>query len=501
MRYVALSHCWGGTNTAILKKDMLSTMIGGIDWSQLPKTFQDAIYVTRRLGFRYLWIDSLCIIQDSAEDWSKESDTMHAVYANCVLTIAASWGKDSGTGLFIERKPLYQQPCRIFKDACTGVYIQPHITDPAKLSMDQDVQNLEKRAWALQERYLPARILSYRSSELQWDCLESHGSESWPTRVRRRAETMMAENIRGHWMYEPDNTALRKISLLKTRSGRSDLDYMIDFYSHWNDILRRYTRARLTVQSDVLVAFSGITRNVEKWTGLTNIFGLWKEFLPLDLLWERTTKGFQPIRYPSGPTWSWASWIGIGGMVFATCSCRELFSRGLGDPVHVKARVISLDPPSAVSGSHMKIEIQGPIFCTIMSSTKYMTYMPTHKLEGIERSICSIDSPDEDLSETDSPDEYYLSNENVSYLLIMELDIFREKGGYSTFSRAGRKRREYNRVPVKEKVGLILSRPDREKEEYIRVGVWRQRAETYDAVEWKDQHPILNMKEKTIFLI
>ena len=151
MKYVALSHCWGITNTAKLKNGTLRTMTCGIDWSKLPKTFQDAIYVTRRLGFRYLWIDSLCIIQDSPEDWSKESGTMHAVYANCVLTIAASWGKDSGTGLFIERKPLNQQPCRIFRDACTGVYIQPNITDPAKNSIDHNVQNLEKRAWALQE--------------------------------------------------------------------------------------------------------------------------------------------------------------------------------------------------------------------------------------------------------------------------------------------------------------------------------------------------------------
>lgn len=117
MKYVAPSHCWGITNTAILKNGTLRTMTDGIDWSKLPKTFQGAIYVTRRLGFRYLWIDYLCIIQDSPEDWSKESGTMHAVYANCVLTIGASWGKDSGTGLFIERKPLYQQPCRIFKEA------------------------------------------------------------------------------------------------------------------------------------------------------------------------------------------------------------------------------------------------------------------------------------------------------------------------------------------------------------------------------------------------
>ena len=441
-------------------------MTCGIDRSKLPKTFQGTIYVTRRPGFRYLWIDSLCIIQDSPEDWSKESGTMHAVYANCVLTIGASWAKDSGTGLFIERKPLYQQPCRVFKDACTGFYIQPNITDPARFSIDDNVQNLEKRAWAVQERFLPARILSYRSFELRWDCLESHESESWPTKLRRRAEKMIAEDIGRQWMYDPENTALRQISLLKTHSGRFDLDYMIDFYSHWNDILETYTRARLTFRSDVLVAFSGITKNVEKWTGLTNIFGMWKELLPLDLLWERTDQGFQTIRYPSCPTWSWASWVGLGGMVFSTGPCMELYSRGLGDPVHVKARVISLDSPSAVPGSHMKLEIRGPMFCTkILRNTMFGARIP---LKGIGGTYCSIDSPDE-----------HLSDENVSCLLIIEL-----------FKPASAR-----------KVGLVLYRPELEKEEYVRIGVWRQHLEIMDPMKWKEEHPLLDMKEKTIFLI
>ena len=95
MKYIALSHCWVDTKPAILKKYMLKTMTHGIDWSWLPRTFQDAMIVTRQLGFRYLWIDSLCIIQNYQEDWIKESGAMQNVYANCVLTIAASWGKDS----------------------------------------------------------------------------------------------------------------------------------------------------------------------------------------------------------------------------------------------------------------------------------------------------------------------------------------------------------------------------------------------------------------------
>ena len=494
MKYVALSHCWGETNTAILKEDTLRTMTGGIDWSQLPKTFQDAIYVTRRLGFRYLWIDSLCIIQDSTEDWSKESGTMHAVYANCVLTIAAAWGKDSGTGLFIERKPLDQQPCRIFRDACTGVYIQPNITNPARSYVKDNVETLEKRAWAVQERFLPARILSYRSFELRWDCLETHGSESWPTKLRRRAEKMIAEDIRRDWVYKPENTALRQISLLNTRSGRFDLDYMIDFYCHWKDILETYTKARLTFRSDVLVAFSGITKTVEKWTGLTNIFGMWKELLPLDLLWVRIGQGSKAIRFPFCPTWSWASWVDMRvGMVDRLGYGFEHSTRRLGDRRHVKARVISLDAPSAVSGSHMKIEIHGPMFCTKIKILPTTQSWHINELEGIEGSNFTIDLPDE-----------HLSGENVSCLLIMELEYFRPawpRKGDLILSRHEREKEECTRIRFRIKIGLILSHPEPEKEEYIRIGVWRQAVEIYDTMEVRKDDLILNAKEKTIFLI
>ena len=142
MKYIAFSHCWGMTKPAILKRHMLRTMIRGIEWSRLPKTFQDAMVITRRLGFRYLWIDSLCIMQDSHEDWSKESGNMQNVYVNCVLTIAASWGRDSGTGLFVERKPLDQQPCRIFRNAYTGFYIQPNMTDVSKAAKKYNTESL-----------------------------------------------------------------------------------------------------------------------------------------------------------------------------------------------------------------------------------------------------------------------------------------------------------------------------------------------------------------------
>lgn len=72
----------------------------GIDWDDLPRTFQDAVITTRAIGIQYLWIDSLCIIQDDLGDWRQESSKMAEVYTNAWLTIAASYARDSTEGLF-----------------------------------------------------------------------------------------------------------------------------------------------------------------------------------------------------------------------------------------------------------------------------------------------------------------------------------------------------------------------------------------------------------------
>jgi hypothetical protein len=88
-------------------------MMDNIDMDELPKTFQDAIVITRRLGARYLWIDSLCNIQDSVEDWENESASMEHVYRNSMCNIAVTSGMDGSVGCLFERNPLRAQACRV----------------------------------------------------------------------------------------------------------------------------------------------------------------------------------------------------------------------------------------------------------------------------------------------------------------------------------------------------------------------------------------------------
>jgi hypothetical protein len=108
--YVTLSHRWGGANIYKLTQKTYKALKAGIPVELLPKTFRDAIHVTRYLEVRYIWIDSLCIFQDSLEDWANESQHMGTIYANCLCNIASTSAEHSGKGLFNSRDPNLQRP-------------------------------------------------------------------------------------------------------------------------------------------------------------------------------------------------------------------------------------------------------------------------------------------------------------------------------------------------------------------------------------------------------
>lgn len=258
------------------------------------------------------------------------------------------------------------------------------------------------------------------------------------------------------------NTAFRELSLLKGRSNRFDLEFIDEFYPHWDDILTEYTRAQLTFPSDIFVAISGLTKSIEKWTGLTNIYGMWKELLPIDLLWSRIGEGSTVTRSFLCPTWSWGSCVGMQVRTFnfftheiATFCSEECF------PACVTARVISLEPASAASESNMRIKIQGPMFCTKIVLPNGHRYVPT--LEGTGGD-CIVDVEAE-----------HTYGEIVFCLVIIE----------------GR-----SRDLISLRIGLVLARSKHERDKYVRVGVWKQ-----SGVVNARKDLILNAKKKTVFLI
>jgi hypothetical protein len=143
-RYAALSHCWGSNLTYKTSKDTLGSRKKAIVWSDLPATFQDAITICHELDVQYMWIDSLCIIQDSDEDWEEESAKMGTIYENAWITIAATSSAGSAEH-FLASRPEECNPIDLnFVDASGDTHIihirqnieHPTATPNPKMVMD-----------------------------------------------------------------------------------------------------------------------------------------------------------------------------------------------------------------------------------------------------------------------------------------------------------------------------------------------------------------------------
>lgn len=138
----------------------------GIPEEDLRKTFRHAILITQKLGLRYLWIDSLCITQDSPLDWDKESSLMASVYGGSTINIAAAGAKDGSWGCFL--KPAVF----VGKVHVTGTRdgIRKAWDIATTLHYSSVTQShLSTRAWAFQERILAPRTLHFTDTELFWE--------------------------------------------------------------------------------------------------------------------------------------------------------------------------------------------------------------------------------------------------------------------------------------------------------------------------------------------
>ena len=101
--YIALSYCWGDSVPLTTTFQNLNERKREILFQEMPKTFRDAVTITRGLGIRYLWIDALCIVQDRFEDWETHSTQMSVIYANAAVTIAAAHASNTLQGCFSPR--------------------------------------------------------------------------------------------------------------------------------------------------------------------------------------------------------------------------------------------------------------------------------------------------------------------------------------------------------------------------------------------------------------
>ncbi|KAK1778434.1 heterokaryon incompatibility protein-domain-containing protein [Copromyces sp. CBS 386.78] len=366
--FMSLSHCWGknGVPTQLLRDDYNRFLNEGIKLTELPPTFRDAIDVTRRLNMvPYIWIDSLCIIQDSKQDWDEESVKMQYVYRNSVLNLAAGASPNSHGGLFNLRHPLSTVPWSIplqdvnnnnnnnNKDCKDD---KQFLTSEYRSEKESDGLILFTRGWVLQEQLLARRTLIFGMEELHWECVTSEASESFPSSIETERWDDL-HNRRTIFQHQWENLVSGvsvNISDAKRRKA-------------WELLVQTYFSRSLTKASDRLVAISGIAEQLGgRWgQGVTYLAGLWSYRLVQGLLWSMAADRCEERDAEAAPSWSWASLVPehVPGVTDLQLMYEEVeFVDGLAEVLEARVTPAkSTNPFGTVVPGSGRIRLRGPV--------------------------------------------------------------------------------------------------------------------------------------------
>ncbi|KAF4470986.1 HET-domain-containing [Fusarium albosuccineum] len=295
IQWCALSYCWGGQDQSV--KTTVATLqdrYHGIDIITLPKTIHDAITTVSRLGLHYVWIDSLCIVQDDRQEMTQDIADMDRIYSHAYFTLSASSASNVSEGFLHDRVILKSStPVSlryISESGAEGNLIV--CSEPAPADMPDPINS---RAWTFQERVLSPRLVDFSTTQVRWRCNSAQKSESGC----------------------PPKSAWKnhfETSFIVGKAQESQRRTQ-EIQQEWNGLVTGYSNRDLTYAADKLVAFSAIPKTFGR-SG-KYLAGLWEVDLPCNLLWKVCHVWF-PIAgtidkrkpRPNGcraPSWSWAS--------------------------------------------------------------------------------------------------------------------------------------------------------------------------------------------------
>ncbi|KAJ5024296.1 heterokaryon incompatibility protein-domain-containing protein [Bipolaris maydis] len=302
--YLVLSYMWGenftqqlrllGSNLRAFRKEVPRDKLEASD------VYKEAMRVTLALGYKYLWIDSLCIIQDSEADWKYEAQRMAIVYGNATCNLAFLFPPHFPAKPSQRSDPRIWSPCilRAATPSTPGVYMHEDTTNEFRKEIDnygkhrdwlvQRSWPLFHRAWTFQEYLLSPRTLLLGHKNLMWQCSchfydELLGPIAAP--VPATSPTTVVDpkrgKDRGKSRYFPDSIheihAASVISLFHPT--------VLSFLTDWQNVVNEYRSRNLSYEKDRMVAFAGIARAFSHLGRLTYLAGLWNEILPAALLW------------------------------------------------------------------------------------------------------------------------------------------------------------------------------------------------------------------------
>jgi hypothetical protein len=261
-QFTFLAYLWGQTSFLNLVTSNYADMSRSIELNSFPRIFQDAMALTRQVGIQYLWIDSLCIIQDSQKDWQREASMMSHIYTHATVTFAAVGARSTDCSLF------------------TQLTSQKHYRG---LNFGQEPWRC--RAWTFQEEKLSTRLVTFESAELAWRCKQSTRCECIPWQDYQESEKSVQE-LYDAWRFE----------VVQPYSGRT-LTYMSDRLSALSAMACHYAQ-KIETQAGVAPSY---------------ICGIWAKDLLKSLCWfvsPTSTTNSRSMEQYVAPSWSWASIAG-----------------------------------------------------------------------------------------------------------------------------------------------------------------------------------------------
>lgn len=334
-KYIALSHCWGGFEGCQSTTDNYTDRINGIEFADLPRTFQNSITVALELGVFNIWIDSLCIVQDDKDDWERESTKMTTVYSNAYLVLAAASADADDKGFFATPDSIYRGiglesqegsgrddlviHTRLKHDSSLHHIFSAEPLSPISLGP------LGTRAWTLQETLLARRCIGFNQNEIAWECYNAIDCECGASTEYSLSEHVSAKNTsqirRNDWMYMVSRSGILGLDLVPRIHCRP-LSHFADIpttYLEWRQmIIPNYTRRQLTFPGDRLPALAALASTVGNWSGDQYLAGIWLADIKLGLAW-RSARDKTRLPAPStylGPSFSWSSINGAVDYIF-----------------------------------------------------------------------------------------------------------------------------------------------------------------------------------------
>ncbi|KAK8076973.1 hypothetical protein PG996_003143 [Apiospora saccharicola] len=293
-RYATLSHCWGRKGVAVkLLSSNIEPFLHQIPWDILPLTFQEAILAATRLGLKYIWIDALCIIQDSETDWTIEASKMTQVYTNGYINISADASPDGGGGLFRGRDATWLQSFLVPPDGRDS-NSQPYYCHIKNWDTYVEGAPLKQRYWVTQERFMSPRVVHFSGDQVHWEC----------------AELMTSESVAASFNVIPRTTRTPQKLLCGLYLHPDSFAELEQVYTLWHLLVESYTAAHLTFITDRPVAIAGLARTFSHLLKLQPrdyLCGLWRPRLAEEMMWSTHVHTSTERVSHSMPSWSWLS--------------------------------------------------------------------------------------------------------------------------------------------------------------------------------------------------